>query len=98
MYQKDQKLEKRYQSQWKNIMPDLIVRKFDNVYLKLICGDDILQELSDNFTFFVNGVNVATSFITLIESGGDVTAVFNTSGMGYALVGTDEVIAVGKFQ
>ena len=53
---------------------------------------------ASNFTFFVNGINVASSFITLIEAGGDVTLVFNTSGMGYTLVETDEVIAVGKFQ
>ena len=52
----------------------------------------------DNFNFFVNGVNVASSLVTLVEAGGNVTLTFNTAGMGYTLVSTDEVIAVGKFQ
>ena len=52
----------------------------------------------DNFTFFVNGVNVASSFVTLVEAGGNIILTFNTAGMGYTLVSTDEVIAVGKFQ
>jgi hypothetical protein len=52
----------------------------------------------DNFTFFVNGVNVASSLVTLVEAGGNVTLTFDTNGMGYTLVGTDEVIAVGKWQ
>lgn len=53
---------------------------------------------NDNFTFFVNGVNVASSLVTIVEAGGDVTVLFNTSGMGYTLAPLDEVIAVGKFQ
>lgn len=52
----------------------------------------------DNFTFFVNGVNVGSSFVTLVEASGNVTLTFDTTGMGYTLVSTDEVIATGKFQ
>ena len=52
----------------------------------------------DNFTFFVNGVNVGSSFVTLVEASGNITLTFNTAGMGYTLAATDEVIAVGKFQ
>ena len=52
----------------------------------------------DNFTFFVNGVNVGSSFVTLVEASGNITLTFDTTGMGYTLVSTDEVIATGKFQ
>ena len=51
-----------------------------------------------NFTFFVNGVNVASNLVSIAQVGADVVATFNTAGMGYTLVSTDEVIAVGKFQ
>ena len=50
-----------------------------------------------NFTFYVNGQNIPTSYITLFEGGGNVTLTFNTGSVGYALVPTDEVTAVGKF-
>ena len=50
-----------------------------------------------NFTFYVNGQNIPTSYITLVEGGGNVTLTFNTGSVGYALVPTDEVTAVGKF-
>jgi hypothetical protein len=52
----------------------------------------------DNFTFFVNGVNVGSSFVTLVEASGNVTLTFDTGSMGYSLISTDEVIATGKFQ
>ena len=51
----------------------------------------------DNFSFYINGVNVAASFVTFLESGGNVTLTFDTAGMGYTLVPADEVIAIGKF-
>jgi len=53
---------------------------------------------NDNFTFYVNGVNVASSFVTIVEAGGNVTLVFDTTSMGYTLIPTDEVLATGKFQ
>jgi hypothetical protein len=52
----------------------------------------------NNFAFFVNGINVGSSLVTITEAGGNVTLSFNTAGMGYILSSTDEVIAVGKFQ
>ena len=61
-------------------------------------GSSLPPTSKDNFTFFVNGVNVASSLVTIAEGGGDVTLLFNTAGMGYTLISTDEVIAVGKFQ
>lgn len=50
-----------------------------------------------NFLFFVNGVNVGSNLVSIAQVGNDVVATFNTAGMGYDLVSTDEVIAVGKF-
>jgi hypothetical protein len=39
-----------------------------------------------------------SSLITLVETYGNITLIFDTAGLGYSLVSTDEVIAVGKFQ
>ena len=50
-----------------------------------------------NFTIYVNGQNIPTSYITLNVGGGDVTLIFNTNSIGYSLISTDEVVAVGKF-
>jgi hypothetical protein len=50
-----------------------------------------------NFTFYVNGQNIPSSYITLTEDGGNVTFTFNTTAIGYTLLSTDEVVAVGKF-
>jgi len=50
-----------------------------------------------NFTFYVNGQNIPSSYITLVEGGGNVTLTFNTTSIGYTLVPTDEVTAIGKF-
>jgi hypothetical protein len=50
-----------------------------------------------NFTYYINGQNIPASYITLVEGGGNVTLTFNTASVGYALVSTDEVTAIGKF-
>jgi hypothetical protein len=50
-----------------------------------------------NFTLYVNGQNIPSSYVTLAEGGGNVTFTFNTTAIGYTLVSTDEVAAVGKF-
>ena len=50
-----------------------------------------------NFTFYINGQNIPSSYVTLVEGGGNVTLTFNTAAIGYTLVPTDEVAAVGKF-
>ena len=61
-------------------------------------GSSLPPTSVDNFTFFVNGVNVGSSFVTLVEASGNVTLTFDTGSMGYSLISTDEVIATGKFQ
>ena len=50
-----------------------------------------------NFTFYINGQNIPSSYVTLVEGGGNVTLTFNTAAIGYTLVPTDEVAAIGKF-
>jgi hypothetical protein len=48
--------------------------------------------------FYINGQNIPIStIISLTEGGGSVLAIFNTGSIGYSLVPTDEVAAVGKF-
>ena len=53
-----------------------------------------------NFTFFVNGqlvdVNSITSFID--NEDGTCTLSINTTNLGYTLVSTDQILAIGKFQ
>jgi hypothetical protein len=61
-------------------------------------GSSLPPTSVDNFIFFVNGVNVGSSFVTLVEAGGNITLTFDTGSMGYSLIPTDEVIATGKFQ
>jgi len=61
-------------------------------------GSPLPPTSNDNFTFFINGINVASSLVTIIEAGGNITLTFNTTSMGYTLQSTDEVIAIGKFQ
>ena len=50
-----------------------------------------------NFIFYVNGQNIPASYVTLTYDGSGVTFTFNTAAIGYTLVPTDEVAAVGKF-
>jgi hypothetical protein len=63
-------------------------------------GSSLPPTSVNSFTFFINGVNVASSFVTLVEAGGNVTLTFDIVGMDYVggLIPTDEVIAVGKWQ
>jgi hypothetical protein len=51
----------------------------------------------NDFTFFINGQYVPSSLVTLTEVGTTVTAVFNTTSLGYVLETDDEVIAIGKW-
>jgi len=50
-----------------------------------------------NFTYYINGQNIPSTYITLAEGGGNVTLTFDTTSIGYTLVSTDEVTAIGKF-
>jgi hypothetical protein len=65
--------------------------------LQPAAGSTLPATSVSNFTFYVNGQNIPTSYITLFEGGGNVTLTFNTGSVGYSLVPTDEVTAVGKF-
>jgi hypothetical protein len=60
-------------------------------------GSTLPQTSVINFTFYINGQNIPASYITLLESAGNVILTFNTTSIGYALVSTDEVTAIGKF-
>jgi len=52
-----------------------------------------------NFQFFVNGQHVEPAAITSFVDNGNstCTVVFNTAQLGFTLVSTDEIVAVGKF-
>ena len=51
-----------------------------------------------NFTFFVNGQLIEPSAITsFTQTSGISTLQLNTTALGFALEGTDEVIGIGKF-
>jgi hypothetical protein len=51
-----------------------------------------------NFYFYINGQNIPSSYVTLDSSSGNVAFTFNTNSIGYSLISTDEVTAVGKFE
>jgi len=50
-----------------------------------------------NFVFYINGQNISSNNVTLNTSGGNVIFTFNTSAIGFTLLSTDEVTAIGKF-
>jgi hypothetical protein len=50
-----------------------------------------------NFVIYINGQNIPSSYVTLDSGSGNVTLTFNTASIGYSLISTDEVTAVGKF-
>jgi hypothetical protein len=60
-------------------------------------GSTLPSTSVSNFYFYINGQNIPSSYVTLAEGGGNVTFTFNTTAIGYTLVSTDEVAAVGKF-
>jgi hypothetical protein len=65
--------------------------------LQPVTGSTLPTSSVSNFTFYVNGQNIPTSYITLAETGSNIVLTFNTGSVGYSLVPTDEVTAVGKF-
>ena len=60
-------------------------------------GSSLPATTVSNFVFYINGQYVPSSTVSLLESGGNVVATFNTSSIGYSLNSTDEVTAIGKF-
>jgi hypothetical protein len=61
-------------------------------------GSSLPPTSKNNFYFYINGQNISADYVTLVESGGNVTLTFNTTSIGYTLASNDEVIAIGKFQ
>ena len=53
----------------------------------------------NSFQFFVNGQHVEPTAITSFtdNGGGTCTLVVNTAQLGFTLVSTDEIVAIGKF-
>lgn len=60
-------------------------------------GSSLPPTSINNFVFYVNGQYIPSSAVSIIESGGNVIATFNTSSIGYSLNLTDEITAIGKF-
>ena len=54
---------------------------------------------ASNFTFFINGQYVEPSAITsFVESGGGIcTLTLDVGQLGFTLILTDEIVAIGKF-
>ena len=71
---------------------------FTGAILQPPAGSTLPATTVNNFTFYINGQYAPSSLVTLSIGVGTVTATFNTTGLGYTLVSTDEVIAIGKWQ
>jgi len=71
---------------------------FTGAILQPAAGSTLPPTTVNNFTFYINGQYVPSSLVTLVAGVGTVTATFNTTGLGYTVISTDEVIAIGKWQ
>jgi hypothetical protein len=72
---------------------------FSGVFIKQPASGSTLPATSvSNFYFYINGQNIPSSYVTLDSGSGNVVFTFNTGSIGYSLVSTDEVTAVGKFE
>jgi len=61
-------------------------------------GSTLPSTTVNNFTFYINGQYVPSSLVTFGIGMGTVTAVFDTTNLGYTLETDDEIIAIGKWQ
>jgi hypothetical protein len=62
-------------------------------------GSSLPATSLSNFTIYINGQYVPSSVISsFTEGGGNVTAIFNTSLLGFTIAPGDDVVAIGKFQ
>jgi hypothetical protein len=68
-------------------------------FLEPSAGTQLPPTSVDNFSFFVNGLALTKNSISGFGSDGmgNLTLVVNTANLGYTLVSTDEVTAIGKF-
>jgi len=63
-----------------------------------VSGSTLPPTSVSNFYFYINGQNVPSSYANLDSGSGNIVFTFNTSSIGYSLISTDEVTAVGKFE
>jgi len=62
-------------------------------------GSTLPATSAANFAFYVNGVYVAPSSVTITSTTGGITFTFDTTDLGYTLDNTtDTVVSIGKFQ
>jgi len=61
-------------------------------------GSTLPSTSVSNFYFYINGQNIPSSYVTLDSGSGNVVFTFNTGSIGYSLISTDEITAVGKFE
>jgi hypothetical protein len=52
----------------------------------------------NDFNFFINNQHIPSSLVTLVSNENNVEITFDTNQVGFTLVSSDEVIAIGKFQ
>ena len=73
---------------------------FNNAsFLEPSSGSQLPPTTADNFTFFANGVNIPSGSISGFGSDGmgNLILSLNTANLGYSLISTDEITAIGKF-
>jgi len=61
-------------------------------------GSTLPATSKNNFVFYINGQNINVNYVTLVEAGGNVTVIFDTTSLDIQLESGYEVIAIGKFQ
>ena len=63
-------------------------------------GSTLPTTTKASFAFYVNGVYIPITYITSFIDNGDntCTLVLDTTGLGYTLEATDEIVAIGKFK
>jgi hypothetical protein len=68
-------------------------------FLEPSVGSQLPPTSVSNFSFFVNGIALTDGSISGFGSdgGGNLILTVNTGNLGYTLVSTDEVTAIGKF-
>jgi len=68
-------------------------------FLEPSVGSQLPPTSVSNFSFFVNGIALTSGSISGFGSdgGGNLILTVNTGNLGYTLVSTDEVTAIGKF-
>jgi hypothetical protein len=73
---------------------------FNNAsFLEPSSGSQLPPTSIDNFIFFANGVNIPSGSLVGFGSDGmgNLILSLNTANLGYSLISTDEVTAIGKF-